>query len=75
VGYVVRLARFTSDLPGDSFTGRRDVLHQGSAEVEYRWTDAATVVAGFKRTQRPSTLAVVDFHSTIVFLGFHDRLE
>jgi hypothetical protein len=43
--------------------------------VEYRWTDAATVVAGFKRTQRTSTLVVVDFHSTIVFLGFHYRLE
>jgi len=69
VGYIVRLTRFTSDLPGDSFNGRRDVLHQGAAELEYRWTDAVTVVAGYKRTQRTSTMTVVDFESTVASLG------
>jgi len=73
--YVCRITHFTSDLQGDSFNGRRDVLHQGSAELEYRWTDAVAVVVGFRRTQRTSTLAAVDFHSTIGFLGLRYRLE
>ncbi len=73
--YVYRVTRFTSDLPGDSFNGRRDVTQQGSAELEYRWTDRVAVVVGFRRTQRLSTVAAVDFHSTIALLGLRYRLQ
>lgn len=75
VGYVSRVTRFTSELRGDFFNGRRDVTHQGSTELEYRWTEAVTVVVGFRRTQRTSTLAAVDFHSTTVFLGLRYQLQ
>lgn len=73
--YVYRITRYTSDLPGDSFNGRRDVTHQGAAELECRWTDAATVVAGYKRTQRTSTNALAEFQSTIVFFGLRYRFQ
>ena len=73
--YVYRITRYTSDLPGDSFNGRRDVTHQGAAELEYRWTDAVTVVAGFKRTQRMSTSVAADFQGTIGFFGLRYRLQ
>ncbi len=73
--YVYRITRYTSDLPGDSFNGRRDVTQQGSAELEYRWTDRVAVVVGFRRTQRLSTVAAVDFHSTIALLGLRYRLQ
>jgi hypothetical protein len=73
--YVYRITRYTSDLLGDSFNGRRDVTHQGTVELEYRWTHAMAVVAGFKRTQRTSTSAVVDFHSTVGFFGLRYRFQ
>lgn len=57
---VYLITRFTSDLPGDSFNGRIDVTQQGSAELEYRWTDR---------------VAAFDFRRTIALLGLRYRLQ
>ncbi len=73
--YGYRRKDFTSDLVGDTHLGRHDDTHQGTAELAYRLTAAATVTLGFQRTQRTSTHVSKDFFDTNTSLGVQYRFN
>lgn len=64
---------FTSGLAGDTHVGRFDQTHQGTAELRYHVTPAATVLISFQRSQRSSTNVLRDFNDSIVSLGAQYR--
>lgn len=67
--YAFQRKDFTSDLVGDTHLGREDTLHQGLAELDYRYDDRLSLSLAFQRTQRVSSNALRDFNDTIVTLG------
>lgn len=69
LAYVHLRKTFTSGLVGDTHLGRFDETHQGSAELRYYITPAATALVSFQRSQRSSTNALRDFNDSIVSLG------
>ena len=69
LGYIYRRKDFTSDLLGDTHLNRHDDIHQGMAELRYRLTAAASLLASFQQTQGTSTVVTRDFHDTIYSLG------
>ena len=73
--YGYRRKDFTSDLTGDTHLGRHDDTHQGTAELGYRLTEAATLTLGFQRTQRTSTNVSKDFFDTNTSLGIQYRFQ
>jgi opacity protein-like surface antigen len=73
--YGYRRKEFTSELAGDTHLGRHDDTHQGTAELGYRLTEAATLTLGFQRTQRTSTNASKDFFDTNTSLGVRYRFH
>ncbi|MDP1769630.1 MAG: hypothetical protein Q8L74_12640 [Nitrospirota bacterium] len=64
---------FTSGLAGDTHVGRFDQTHQGTAELRYHLTPAATALISFQRSQRTSTNALRDFNDSILSLGAQYR--
>ncbi len=73
--YGYRRKDFTSELAGDTHLGRHDDTHQGTAELGYKLTEAATLTLGFQRTQRTSTNVSKDFFDTNTSLGIHYRFQ
>ena len=69
LGYIYRRKDFTSELIGDTHLNRHDDIHQGMAELRYRLTAAASLLASFQQTQGVSTVATRDFYDTIYSLG------
>ena len=69
LAYIYRRKDFTSDLLGDTHLNRHDDIHQGMAELRYRLTAAASLLASFQQTQGASTVATRDFYDTIYSLG------
>jgi hypothetical protein len=69
LAYIYRRKDFTSDLIGDTHLNRHDDIHQGMAELRYRLTAAASLLASFQQTQGASTVATRDFYDTIYSLG------
>ena len=68
LGYIYRHKDFTSDLLGDTHLNQHDNIHQGMAELRYRLTAAASLLASFQQTQGASTVMTRDFHDTIYSL-------
>ncbi|HZN45757.1 MAG TPA: hypothetical protein VFB56_10515 [Nitrospiraceae bacterium] len=67
--YVYRYKQFTTDIAGDPLLGNVDQVHQGTAELHYDVSPAATVTLGFQRTQRSSSASFRDFFNTNTSLG------
>jgi hypothetical protein len=73
LGYIYRFRGFTSDLAGDIEFGRRDVIHQGAAEIRYAIWDALHLRLGFQQIQQHSTLGSRSFYSSTVTYGVEYR--
>jgi hypothetical protein len=73
LGYIYRFRGYTSDLAGDIEFGRRDVIHQGTAEIRYAVSDALQLRLGFQQTQQHSTLGSRSFYSSTVTYGVEYR--
>ena len=73
VGYAYRRKEFISEIVGDSNRGVVDTTHQGSAELQYRLSDAAIVTLGVQRSQRISNASSRDFFNTNTSLGLQYR--
>ena len=70
LGYIYGRKRFTSELVGDTeHLGRRDMTHQGHAELSHTFNDRTSLMFGFRRTQRTSTNALFPFNSTLFSVG------
>ena len=69
LAYIYRRKDFSSDLLGDTHLNRHDNIHQGMAELRYRLTTSASLLASFQQTQGVSTVVTRDFHDTIYSLG------
>lgn len=72
-GYIYRFRGWTSDLAGDIELGRRDVIHQGTAEIRYAVSDSLHLRLGFQQTQQHSTLGSRSFYSSTVSYGVEYR--
>lgn len=64
---------FTSGITGDTHLGRFDQTHQGTMELRYHFTHAATALLSFQRSQRSSTNVLRDFNDSIVSIGAQYR--
>lgn len=73
VGYAYRRKEFTSEIVGDSNRGAVDTTHQGSAEFQYRLSDAAIMTLGVQRSQRVSNMASREYFNTNISLGVQYR--
>lgn len=73
LGYIYRFRGFTSDLAGDIEFGRRDVIHQGAAELRYAVSDSLHLRLGFQQVQQHSTLGSRSFYSSTVTYGVEYR--
>lgn len=71
--YAFRRKDFTSDLIGDTHLGRRDTIHQGTAELRYALSDTTGLTLGIQRTQRSSNVPIKDFHDTNTSLSIQRR--
>jgi len=73
LGYIYRFRGYTSDLAGDIEFGRRDVIHQGTAEIRYAVSDLLQLRLGFQQTQQHSTLGSRSFYSSTLTYGVEYR--
>jgi hypothetical protein len=67
--YAYRRKIFTSDLIGDTHFNRFDNTHQGTSEMQYTLSPAASVTIGFQRSQRDSTNQTREFHADLYSIG------
>ena len=70
LSYIYGRKQFTSELVGDTeHLGRRDMTHQGHAELSHNFNDRTSLMLGFRRTQRTSTNPLFPFNSTLFSVG------
>jgi hypothetical protein len=69
LSYVHLRKTFTSGLEGDTHLGRFDQTHQGTAELRYHLTPAATALLSIQHGRRSSTNELRDFTDSIVSVG------
>lgn len=74
LSYVYKRYLFTTDLVEDpDHFNRRDDSHQGNIELRYKVTDLATLLLGYKRTERSSTNPLFPYQSNVASFGLQYR--